>query len=141
MTNEKINESIAMSIGYERLVIDYESLTDEPGLVQGEDCVWRTQSHNKWLKQVQEQEVQCVGEYFVRLSDGAIFADFDGPDNGINGRGNFQFTEDLNAIHSAVVTLSSQQYWTFVRKLHGITNGKGEIAEAMQACQAYLFAI
>lgn len=51
------------------------------------------------------------------------------------------YLHDLNAIHSAVLRLNTEQYWRFVRKLRDITNNTGEVAEAHEACRAFLYAI
>lgn len=103
MTDREMRLAIAEALGYERLVLDYESPTPEPGLEQGADGIWRTASANKWQAQIEAQGVQCVGNYFVRVADGEIFADFDGPDTGRNGRGEFDWLSDLNAMHAAIM--------------------------------------
>lgn len=95
--------AILEALGYEKIEVDYESFDPQPGYEEGPDGTWRTPSHNKWLKQIDAQRVMCVGRYFVHVTTGQIYADFDGPNNGDNGRGKFDFLNDLNAMHEAIM--------------------------------------
>lgn len=140
MTNDEMRIAIAEAVGYERLVIGYESLSPMRGLECGPDGIWRTSSANKWLRQIEEQDVQCVGDYFVRLSDKQIFADFDGPDNGVNGRGQFDYPNDLNAMHEAEKTLLTDLDLSlkYDRLLAEITSHFTWHATATQRAEAFL---
>lgn len=109
MTQEELNKltpeekrvKIAEACGYERLIIDYESFIPEKGLVKCVDNIYRTPTTKKWWSKIKHQEINSVGNYFIEISTGKIFADFNGPDNGINGQGNFDYLSDLNAMHEA----------------------------------------
>lgn len=137
MTDQEINVEIAEACGFERLVLDYESLTPENDLQCGPDGIWRTPSANKWLGNIVAQRVQCVGNYFVRVSDGQIFADFDGPDSGTNGRGQFDYTTDLNAMYEAENMLHGMQTHWYAQRL-GLLLWDACHATARQRAEAFL---
>lgn len=138
--------AILEALGYEKIEVDYESFDPQPGYEEGHDGTWRTPSHNKWLKQIDAQHVMCVGRYFVHVATGQIYADFDGPDNGDNGRGKFDFLNDLNAIFVAEQTLSSEERIDYViilgrvcgRSKHGDHNWDLVCATASQRAETFL---
>lgn len=101
MKPEKQRIAIAQACGFERIILDYESTEKRRGFALGSDGIWRTPSANKWLRCLKEQDVRHVGEYFVEVWTGKVFADFDGPDSGGYGRGNFDYLNDLNDMHDA----------------------------------------
>lgn len=111
LSDEEANVMIAELCGYERLEIGFSSHHPVIGFEKGKHGLWQTPSSIKWSSQIEEQEIKCVGDYFVHLETGNIYPTFDGPDNGIfSGLGNFSYCSDLNACTKFQENASSN-YW------------------------------